>query len=297
MKSRFIVLWGLCLALFCAEGLAAQVLAIPADSLVSIALNDGTRLKGRLIQETESHLVIETLSGLEVKVPKTSITALRPLRGRPSGAAFTRSDPNYSRLMFSPTGRPLHKGAGYIADYYVFFPGVAYGFTDHFSLAAGLSLIPGLGFGDQILSLAPRLSVYESDDLALSVGTLYMSVAGEGTGGMAFVVGTKGPPDRSFTFGVGLSYTADKGEKIEFAEHPVIVFGGNIRLSDSTALVSENWLITGQGLGLSNQPLAIALRFFGENLAVDLGTIIIGEILKEGFPIPWLSFAYHFGKR
>jgi hypothetical protein len=75
MKSRFIVLWGLCLALFCAEGLAAQVLAIPADSLVSIALNDGTRLKGRLIQETESHLVIETLSGLEVKVPKTSITA------------------------------------------------------------------------------------------------------------------------------------------------------------------------------------------------------------------------------
>ena len=72
------------------------------------------------------------------------------------------------------------------------------------------------------------------------------------------------------------------------------MLGGNIRLSSSAALVSENWFITGQDLGLNNQPLAIAIRFFGDRLAVDVGAIIIGEVLEEGFPIPWLSFVYHF---
>ena len=61
------------------------------------------------------------------------------------------------------------------------------------------------------------------------------------------------------------------------------------------SLVSENWFITGEDFSLSEQPFGIALRFFGQNLAVDLGAIIIGEIIKEGFPIPWLSFVYHFG--
>ena len=122
-----------------------------------------------------------------------------------------------------------------------------------------------------------------------------MNVADEGTGGMAFVVGTKGSPDKSFTCGIGLGYIAEEGEDVDFAEHPVLLLGGNIRLSESMALVSENWLITGEELGLDQQPLSLALRFLGSKIAVDAGAIIIGEVLKEGFPIPWLSFVYNFG--
>jgi hypothetical protein len=264
------------------------------DSLVAISLTDGTQLKGSIIQEDEDHIVVMTASGLEVKVPRESIVAIKAIKS-PTGGAFTRTDPNYSRLMFSPTGRPLRKGTGYFSNYYVFFPGVAYGLTDHLSLAAGLSLFPGLSPADQVLSLAPRIALYNEGDFALSAGTLYLNVGGEGAGGMAFVVGTKGLPDKSFTFGLGLGYIAEKGEAVNFAEHPVLVFGGNIRLSDSLALVSENWFITGEDFSLSEQPFGIALRFFGQNLAVDLGAIIIGEIIKEGFPIPGLSFVYHFG--
>ena len=47
-----------------------------ADSLVSISLTDGTQLEGTIIQETETHILVETLSGLEIKVPRTSIVAL-----------------------------------------------------------------------------------------------------------------------------------------------------------------------------------------------------------------------------
>ena len=261
-----------------------------ADSLMSISLTDGTQLEGIIIQETETHILVETLLGLEIKVPRTSIVAIKKRRA----GAFSRPDPNYTRLMFAPTGRALRRGDRYFFDYYVFFPGIAYGFTDRFGVAGGLSVIPGLGLSEQILSVAPKFGLYDSGDVALSAGVLYMNVAGEGAGGMAFVVGTKGSPDKSFTCGIGLGYIAEEGEDVDFAEHPVLLLGGNIRLSESMALVSENWLITGEDLGLDQQPLGLALRFFGPRIAVDAGVIIIGEVLKEGFPIPWLSFVYNF---
>ena len=208
--------------------------------------------------------------------------------------AFSRPDPNYSRLMFAPTGRPLRRGDRYFFNHYVFFPGMAYGLTDRFSLSGGVSFIPGLGLDDQVLSVAPKFGLYASDEVALSAGALYMHVAGD-AGGIAFVVGTKGTPDKSFTCGIGLGYIAEEGEDVDFAEHPVLLLGGNIRLSKSMALVSENWLITGGDFKLDQQPLGLALRFLSSKIAVDVGAIIVGEVIKEGFPIPWLSFVYHFG--
>jgi hypothetical protein len=66
-------------------------------------------------------------------------------------------DPNYSRLLFSPTGRPLRKGDGYFSDYELVFPGVAVGVTDHLSIAGGVSIVPGLRLSEQVAYVSPRL--------------------------------------------------------------------------------------------------------------------------------------------
>jgi len=219
-------------------------------------------------------------------VPRNSIVSTRNIKS--SNGALTRSDPNYSRLMFTPTGRPLRSGQGYWSNYYISFPGITYGLTNQISITAGLSVFPGVGLGDQLLSLAPKIALYQNDDFALSAGTLYTSLIDE-------IGGTKGSPDKSFTAGLGFSYINEQDEPVDFAMHLVILLGSNIRLTDSLALVSENWFITGENLGLGEQSLGIALRFFGKDLAVDIGVIIIGQVLKEGFPIPWLSAVYHFG--
>ncbi|MYC73316.1 MAG: hypothetical protein F4X17_21665 [Gemmatimonadetes bacterium] len=259
------------------------------NSQVSISLNDGTQLEGTIIQETETHILVETLAGLEVKVPRASIVSIE----KHHASAFSRPDPNYTRLMFSPTGRPLRRGDAYFFNHYVFFPGMAYGLTDHFTLSGGVSVLPGVGLNEQLLSVAPKLGFYTSDEVSLSAGVLYMRIEDD-AGGMAFVVGTKGSPDKSFTCGIGLGYIAEEGEDVDFAEHPVLLLGGNIRLSESMSIVSENWLITGGDFKLDQQPLGLALRFLGTKIAVDAGVIIVGEVLKEGFPIPWLSFVYNF---
>ena len=59
-----------------------------------------------------------------------------------------------------------------------------------------------------------------------------------------------------------------------------------MRLSNSVSLVSENWIITCGNFDLGTQPFSVAVRFFGEHITVDVGVIIMLEILKEGFLIP-----------
>lgn len=279
---------------------------VPADALVSITLKDGSNLKGKIAHEDEMNISIVTTSNLEVKVPKSSIVSMNPIPGRLVEGVFQRFNPNYSRLIFTPTGRPLRKGTGFFSDYYLFLPGVSYGFTNQISIMAGMSIVPVVDFDEQIRYIAPRIGIQISDKLAVSVGTLYISFANspefpEGSAGIAFAVGTIGHHDKSFTAGIGFGYTncqtplSEEDEDFEFVKHPIIMFGGNIRLSNSLALVSENWYFT--GLELSNQPLGVAIRFFGDRLSADVGVIIIGEVLKEWcFPIPWLSFVYNFGK-
>ena len=267
-----------------------------SDSLVSVALNDGTTMQGRIIQEREDTITIVTLGGLEVKIPRSSVVSIEPIRGRVVGGRLYRTDPNYSRLLLSPTGRPLHKGDGYFSDFWVFFPGVAYGLTENVSMLAGMTILPGLGLDEQLYYVAPRIGTRASDNVAVSAGALYMTLLTEGiSGGIVFGVATFGQEDKSFTAGLGLPYLKEEGRDFAFAENPILMLGGNVRLGNSIALVTENWLILGDGFDLGEQPFTLALRFIGERIAVDAGVLVVGSILDEGFPVPLLSFTYNFG--
>ncbi len=221
-------------------------------------------------------------------------------------------DSNYTRLLFSPTGRPLAKGTGYFSDHYVVFPSVAYGLTDNLSISGGVSIIPSLGLSEQLFYVAPRFGKQFSDRVAVSAGVLWAR-GGEGEDdqvGVGFAMATFGQPDKSLTVGAGAARTVERytqwqyvngRERIETIRDvsytPLIVIGGTARLSRRLALVSENWLILHDDFKLSEQPFALGLRFLGDKLSADVGVILVGELIDEGFPIPWLSVTYHFGDK
>jgi hypothetical protein len=209
---------------------------------------------------------------------------------RPSGR-----DPNYSRLMYAPTGRPLRKGDGYFSDYELLFPGVAYGITDNVSLAGGFSVIPGLGFDEQLFYISPKLGFELGDRASVAVGGLFAGAGGgDGDGGSAtigFAVGTFGSPRKSLTLGIGIGDTSE-----EYSDAvPIVMVGGNATVSRHVALVGETWLFLNDDFRLSEQPFGVAVRLFGDRLSADVGVILVGELLEEGFPLPWLSVTYHFG--
>ncbi len=161
---------------------------------------------------------------------------------------FPPGDPNYSRLLFAPTGRPLEKGDGYFSDYELLFPGGAYGITDNVSIAGGVSVIPGLGLDEQLFYVSPKIGLRTSADrAAVSVGGLFARAGGgeydqAESLGVGYAVGTFGGRDRSLSVGLG----AAKASGELTARYPSLMLGGTTTVSRHVALVGETWLWLGE---------------------------------------------------
>jgi RNase P/RNase MRP subunit p29 len=273
--------------------MAGAALVGAAEKVVAVSLRDGSRLVGQIVSEDDQTLTVATSAGPEVVVRRALVVSITDVgeNGRSVSA-----DPNYSRLLFGPTGRPLKKGDGYFSDYELLFPGVAFGLTDNVSLAGGVSVIPGIGLGEQLFYVSPKVGFELGDRASVAVGAL---VAGSGLGDsdsesayIGFAVGTFGTPARSLTVGVGLGDTTG-----QFTDAvPIVMLGGTATVSRHVALVTESWLFVGDDFRLSEQPFGVGVRLFGDRLSADVGVILVGELLDEGFPLPWLSVTYHFGR-
>jgi len=282
-----------------------------APPVVTITLKDGGTLVGTVVQEDETSLTLRTASGTELKLPREAI-ASREARDAKGGspASSPLSDPNDSRLMFAPTGRPLGKGNGYFSDHYVLFPGFAYGLTKNVSVAGGVSVIPALGLSQQVFYVSASSAWKLGSHASFALGGLYAAGPDEdvGAGAALFGITTFGPADRSLSLGLGWlaareeDYVYDPStrdwesrKEWRFRDAPVLMIGGSLRVARNLSLVSESWLFLGKDFDLSQQPFGLSLRFFSGRISADVGVVLVAEVLEEGFPVPWLSFSYHFG--
>jgi len=287
-------------------GMAEETRPGPArPEPVTIVLNDGSRLVGTVVDEDEAAVTLRLASGEDLRILRTSIARKESAPGANGKIAPPRSDPNDTRLMFAPSGRPLGKGDGYVSNHYVVFPGFAYGLTDHLSVGGGVSTVPALGLRDQLFYASAQAGWRLSDKAAVSVGGLYAGgVEDLSDAGVVYGTSAFGRPDRSLTVGVALVTRREEEERydrrgrvvgsdVRWQTDPVIVVGGSVRVATQLSLVTESWIFPKRPI--SEQPIGLALRFFGDRLSVDAGFVIVPEVLDEGFPIPWLSFSYHFG--
>jgi hypothetical protein len=108
-----------------------------------------------------------------------------------------------------------------------------------------------------------------------------------------YAVGTYGSDKSHLSAGLAYGYASETGE-VTLSRSPAFMIGGALSLTNKLSFVTENWFLASGELSLMQQPFTIALRFFGDQLSFDAGFLIVGELLKSGFPIPWLSAAYHF---
>jgi hypothetical protein len=204
-------------------------------------------------------------------------------------------DPNDTRLMLVPNARPMKQGQGYFSTHELMFPAVGYALTDNLSVSAGMSLLPEAGLEGQILYLSPKLGFELSDKAALAVGGTVAGVPGYGGYGVGagYVLGTFGTRNASITAGAG--FVRSLGYEWEDTI-PVVLIGGQVRVSRSVALVSENWIRV-RNTNWDEQPFGFAVRFFNDRLSADLGMVLISDAFHNGYPFPWGSVTYRFGKR
>ncbi len=266
-----------------------------ADTTVQIyrvTLSDGSAFVGTIVSSTPDSLIFQTGSGITMTLPRSAVTRIERLRGSIEEGVYRRVDPNGSRLLFGPTARPLRAGEGYFAAYEIFFTYAAVGIANFVSLGGGMTIVPGAS--NQIFYLSPKLALTTPDEMISgAVGAFYMNALSSSSDGLGIVygMGTYGSPRAGLTLGLGYGYSEG-----EFSSNPVVLVGGEAQLSDSFKLITENWFPVGSDFSI----LSFGFRFFGDNLAADLGFFYPmhdGSGISGGFPfIPWLGFAYNFGK-
>ncbi len=298
----------------------AQAPTADSTALVLIELTDGSSFVGFVVRESESEVVLRTQAGAEVIIPKARIRRRAPFAGRIEGERVIRYDPNRTRLLFSPTARPLGTGQGYVSVYELFVPFVAVGITDAISLAGGTILAPG-AFG-RVLYVAPKVTLVNRPGLAVALGGVGLGVylggsdgpAGEddvsdvGTAGIGYGLVTVGGPERALTLGAGFAFAEG-----EIASGAILTLGGETQVSNSIKLLTENYVIpfesttsicpnggpcTTESSTEYEIIVSAGIRFFGERLAADFALwtspTLIGD---EVFPfLPWLGFSYNFGR-
>ncbi|MEX2530848.1 MAG: hypothetical protein WD960_08745 [Gemmatimonadota bacterium] len=265
------------------------------DSMQEIRLVDGSVIYARVIAVSGEEVTAETAGGVRLVLARSQISSARTARGEVVDGRFWRADPNHTRLFFAPTARPLRRGEGYAANYMLFFPFVGYGVTERFSMAGGTPVLPS--FMGEVLYLAPKVTVASRAGMDFAVGGLALfatSELDEGSIGIVYGAGTFGDVQRSLSAGVGWGFTL-LGDHSSISNDPVFMLGGDLRIGESTKLLTENWFVVGSGD--AGGIAAAGLRMFGERLSADLG---LGMGVGSGSMeccLPIVNFVYMFGNR
>lgn len=302
MTIHRIVLGG-CLAAALAFNAASSLAQAPVpaeagEGIYELRLGNGSRVYGVVVEDDGERIVFESVDGTRLELNR-HLARLTPARGRVVGGEFWPEDRNATRLFFAPTGRTLGAGEGY-AGVFLILPFVGYGATSDLTLAGGLPPVGDAG-GSSPVWLAPKLRVLDTPGMQISTGVFAMYTPGyEGSGycdssyceeprdgswdGIAYAMGTFGGEDEAVHAGIGVA-TMGEGNGVRVP----LVLGGEHRMSRRSKLITENWIIPGEG-----GAAMFGMRRIGDRWTTDLGWMFLfdsGEV--PYFPI--VSFSYAFG--
>ena len=247
-----------------AQSAAPQFAVTPAGVTDELVLRDGTRAYGRVEGVDGEVVTFMTTAGAAIRVQAAEVVSIHPANGRVVAGEFRRADPNPTRLFFGPTGRSLKQGTGYAGVYEIVLPFVQVGVTDRISFGAGTPLIFGSGSAHPFW-ITPKVQVYSSESVQASVGVMHFLNVGDGTLGIAYVVGTRGTTDSAVTGGVGYAYERSYSSKNGAA---VVMIGGEHRVTRGIKVLTENYIFNGGGI------LTGGVRWMGERFSADLAMVV-----------------------
>jgi hypothetical protein len=278
--------WVLALAVILAVSAWAGPQGAGQEKTFRVVLKDGSEFIGTILSEDANSMKFRTLSGVEMVIARDKITSIEPVEV--FGGKAVRLDPNRTRLFVAPTARALRAGEGYFSAYEIVLPYFAYGLTDFLAIGGGVSLIPGSE--GQLYYVAPKITPVRTKNFDLAGGVLYMGATSSSDHvGIVYGLGTYGTRRASLSAGLGWGFSGEG-----FSNQPILLIGGELQVSDSLKIISENWF----PFGWDHKFLSLGIRLFGRSLAADFALVLPTGVDMGGFPfIPWIGFTYNFGTK
>jgi hypothetical protein len=265
-----------------------------------VTLNDKSSYIGEITEETNSTVVlINPTTGVKTELPTTQILKKELLsESSIKNNEYWFENPNATRYLFGPSAFNLKKGEGYYQNTMLLLNSFNVGLTDYFSIGGGIEFLSTFislsqGNFNPIIYFTPKVGFSVAEKISVGGGVLIASIPqfGETTNaglGLVYGLGTYGNLDHNVTATIGWgSVEGDAFNK------PLITVSGMTRVAKKTALVTENWLVP---TDTSYEPLfSYGVRFFGENIAVDLAFINNWDIAQSLLiGIPYVNFVVKF---
>jgi hypothetical protein len=257
--------------------------APPAPQIdVEVALQNGMTLQGTASQadilnwSAGDPLVFTPQGGAATTLPGAKILSIgqpgqaamaasaapqAPISTYRSPKGFSVPNPAASRYLYAPSSIPMKKGQGYVSQKLV-FTSVAYAPTDNLTAIFGTFTL----FPPALTVFGAKAGFKISDKLHLSFGgeAFVMGIENEVPLALAFGAATWGNEDSHITLASGLS-----GGSFTDALGIPVMFGGQWRMTASTAFVTENWAILSAN-DVMNGDVADGLSVFIGSAAIRL---------------------------
>ena len=248
-------------------------------------LIDDTEIIAKVDSLTPDAFKIITASGMNLVIKKSQVKLIEELDSDLSRQKIFQTDPNDYRLFLSPTARSLPAGNVQFVVCEIFFPVVSVGITDYLMLSGGMSLIPGAEIDEQVRYLSAKVTPLKISNFQFSFNSTYFSSWDNNDFTTAFATATFFSGKFAFTTGLGFGYSQK-----DIFKSPVIILGAEIRMTDNSKIITENWLWDDEDLSI----FSFGVRFFNQKIAGDLGFLFPRYNSNSSGFIPWLGFSYTF---
>jgi hypothetical protein len=216
-----------------------------SDNVYIIRLKDGTRLKGRIIEQNTEQSRIQTQNMGLITVPANQIIAIELDKNQ-----VGMDNPYYenrfaNRFVFTPSGFAMEKGSIEYHNYMFYYSEFAAALGNRFSLGLGfVTILPTVGY-----NLKAKATIVATEKLNISL-------TGNLIGGRNFRNTTILIPSFSFgkkdnflnispifsaesgdgSYGMSVSYMKKVSPKLTFFTENFFLVGNNVRISDGAIL-------------------------------------------------------------
>lgn len=258
---------------------------------VTVNTVDGNQYSGTVVSENDEFIELSTEALGVLKIMKINIESRSEAYGRMKGGKLWLDNTQSTRYFWAPNGYNLRKGEGYYQNVLVLWNQASYGFTDNFSVGAGI--IPLFLFGKDAAEytpffIIPKFSIpIKKDQINIGLGAVVGTAGFQDFLALPFGVVTIGNKEKNLTFGAGGFFL--EGENSD----PFFTVSGMLRVSRNTYLMSENYFITTPDVQTA---ISFGARSIFKRVSIDYGLIM--PVPNPGIVgLPFLGITIPFGKK